>query len=176
MIVVNIIGGPCCGKSTTAAGVFSELKKRGYNCELSLEYAKDKVYEDSINILTNQIYVFGNQYHRLWRLQNKVDIVITDAPLLTCIYYNKTKSDYFEDLIVEQYNTFNNITYFLDRKNIHFSEEGRYHSKEQSLQIDAAMKSIMEKHNIEYKTLETINAISKIVEDVENTIKNNDLV
>lgn len=46
-LVVNLIGGPGCGKSTTTAGLFYELKKKGYNCEMSLEFAKDKVYEES---------------------------------------------------------------------------------------------------------------------------------
>ena len=45
-LVVNLIGGPGCGKSTTTAGLFYELKKKGYNCEMSLEFAKDKVYEE----------------------------------------------------------------------------------------------------------------------------------
>ena len=42
-IVVNLIGGPGSGKSTTAAGLFYNLKKLGINCEMALEYAKDKV-------------------------------------------------------------------------------------------------------------------------------------
>lgn len=55
-LIINLIGGPGSGKSTTAAGLFYKLKKLGYNCEMSLEFAKDKVMDD-------QIYIFGKQYH-----------------------------------------------------------------------------------------------------------------
>jgi uridine kinase len=42
-LIVNIYGMPSAGKSTTAAGVFSELKWLNIDCELATEYAKDKV-------------------------------------------------------------------------------------------------------------------------------------
>ena len=65
MIVVNLFAGPGSGKSTTCAGVFSKLKLAGVNCEMALEYAKDKVWENSLDVLDDQIYVFGKQLHRL---------------------------------------------------------------------------------------------------------------
>lgn len=42
MKVINLFAGPGSGKSTTCAGVFSKLKLAGVNCEMALEYAKDK--------------------------------------------------------------------------------------------------------------------------------------
>ena len=32
-VVVNLFGGPCCGKSTVASGLFYELKCLGIDCE-----------------------------------------------------------------------------------------------------------------------------------------------
>lgn len=40
-IYVNLYGGPGSGKSTTAAGVVSQLKLLSINAELVTEYAKD---------------------------------------------------------------------------------------------------------------------------------------
>ncbi len=60
-LIVNLFGGPGAGKSTMAAGLFSELKWRGINCELATEYAKEKVWEESYAIFENQIYIFGKQ-------------------------------------------------------------------------------------------------------------------
>lgn len=45
MLVVNLYGAPCAGKSTAAAYIFSRLKMAGVNCELITEFAKDMVYD-----------------------------------------------------------------------------------------------------------------------------------
>lgn len=172
-IVVNLIGGPGSGKSTTAAGLFYNLKKLGVNCEMALEYAKDKVYEESFKTMDDQLYIFGKQYHRMWRLKNLVDVIITDSPLLLSIYYNKTKSNYFEDLIVEQYNKFNNMLYILKRDNIEFKQEGRIQNEEESKHIDMEVKNILDRNNISYIEISTLDAIEKITEDVVNKLNDN---
>lgn len=41
-LVINLFGAPGAGKSTGAAIVFAELKKRGVNAELVTEFTKDK--------------------------------------------------------------------------------------------------------------------------------------
>ena len=40
-LIINLIGGPGSGKSTTAAGLFYKLKQMGIDCEMALEFAKD---------------------------------------------------------------------------------------------------------------------------------------
>ena len=52
-LLVNFYAGPGTGKSSTMAGVFSELKWMGVNCEMAPEFAKEKVWEGSLNILDN---------------------------------------------------------------------------------------------------------------------------
>mgnify|MGYP000518715851 CR=1 FL=1 len=42
-LLINFYGGPDTGKSTTAAGVFRAQKILGVNCEMALEYSKDKI-------------------------------------------------------------------------------------------------------------------------------------
>ncbi len=41
------------------------------NCEMALEFAKDKVWEESFKTMDDEIYIFGKQFHKIWRL--KVD-------------------------------------------------------------------------------------------------------
>ena len=170
-IIVNLIGGPGSGKSTTAAGLYYELKKLNINCEMALEYAKDKVYEESFKTMDDQLYIFGKQYHRMWRLKDSVDVIITDSPLLLSIFYNKTKSNYFDDLVIEQYNRFNNLLYILQRDGIKFQQEGRLQNEKESIQIDSSIKNILNKNNIEYKEVSTLDAINTIVEDVAWLLK-----
>ena len=66
---------------------------------MALEYAKDKVWEESYGVLENQIYIFGKQLHRVWRLIDKVDIIITDAPILMSLIYGSRESEEFHALV-----------------------------------------------------------------------------
>lgn len=135
MKVINLFAGPGSGKSTTCAGVFSKLKLAGVNCEMALEYAKDKVWEQSFHTLDNQIYIFGKQLHRLWRLKDQVDVVITDSPLLFSIIYDKTCNEKFGALVLDQFNQFENINYFITRGNT-YNPKGRMQTLEESMDLD----------------------------------------
>lgn len=164
-VVINLIGGPCSGKSTVAAGIFYELKKMGVNCEMALEFAKDKVWEESYRTLDDQIYIFGKQYHKLWRLNNKVDVIITDSPLLVSLYYNKEDSNYFNDLVLECYNNFENYTYFLKPPQT-YVESGRMQTEKEARQIGNTLEKLLIDNNIVYESLQV--GKDNVVEEIVN--------
>lgn len=148
-IVINLLGGPCTGKSTLAAELFSSLKKLGVECELVMEYAKDKVWEESFHTLDNQIYVFGKQLHRMWRLNGKVDVIVTDSPLLLSMLYDKKKSKTLKKLVIEQYNEFDNLTYFIER-NFEYNENGRYQSEDEAKDLDKRLLKMLNLNDIDF--------------------------
>lgn len=166
-VVINLVGGPGSGKSTTAAGVFYELKKLGYVCEIVPEFAKDKVWEDSIHTLDNQVYVTGKQFHRLWRLNGKVQFIITDTALPLSIHYNKMKHlTHFADFVIELYNQFTNATFFIERGN-DYETEGRLQTLEESENIDTSIINILNKYNIVYETIAQDKAVDYIVSEIK---------
>lgn len=154
-LIVNLYGGPGSGKSTTCAGVFERLKLEGINCEMATEYAKDKVWEESYKTLDDQIYVFGKQLHRLKRLIGKVDVVITDSPLLFSIQYDSEKNEAFKTLVIDQYSRMNNLNFFIIR-NSHFESKGRMQNLEESKEIDKSIKDILNSLNIDYTFVEKV--------------------
>lgn len=148
-LVVNLFAGPGSGKSTTCAGIFERLKLRGINCEMALEYAKDKVWEESFHTLDNQIYVFGKQLHRIFRLKDKVDVIITDSPLPFSILYDKSKSLNFKRLVLEQFNQFNNLNIFIERDE-NYNPSGRMQTQEEAQKLDNEIKCILKDNHINY--------------------------
>jgi len=141
-LVVNFFAGPGTGKSTVMAHCFAELKWRGVDCEMSTEFAKDKVWEGSAHILDNQFYVSGKQYHRLRRLNGKVDVILTDSPLLLGMHYGNKEPKEFRDLLLKQFNSFNNLNIFLERKKV-YNPNGRLQTESQAVAIDKEIMKIV---------------------------------
>jgi hypothetical protein len=143
-IVINLYGGPGTGKSTTASGVFHELKLAGLNVELASEWIKEKVWSELGNVGKNQLYVFAKQHNRLWALNGKVEYVITDSPLGMSHYYGEKagEPDEFFSLVSKKIKDFNNIHIFLNRTKV-YNEAGRFQNEEQAKEIDLELQVIL---------------------------------
>lgn len=155
-IVINLFGAPSAGKSTAAAYLFYNLKLLNVNCELVTEFAKDLVWEES-NGVQNQAYVFGQQSYRMSRLDNKVDVIITDSPLLLSVYYGKhnwnTRHHQFADMVVEDFNNYNNYNYFINRVK-KYNPVGRFQNEQESDAIANDLAWLLEFYNIDFKVFE----------------------
>jgi len=166
-LVVNLFGGPAAGKSTMAAGVFCLLKMHGMNCELVTEFAKDLVWEERYNTLKNQQYVFAKQYHKMWRLLDKVNIIITDSPLLLSVVYKpKDCVLSFINNVIDIINTSDNLNIILNRDN-EYDENGRLQNKKQAEEIDVLIKQKLLLYNMSWKDVYTdhngINELTALV-------------
>ena len=161
-ILINIYGGPGAGKSTTAAGVFYELKMIGYDCGLVTEMATELVYDEAFNVMNDQIYLFGEQWHRTFRMLGKVDFIVTDSPLLMNIVYNRFKDEEFDKFIYSRIHKLKSLDFFINRSDA-FSEVGRIHNLEQSKELDKTIKNLAKKNDIALIEVEQENSVSKIV-------------
>lgn len=175
-IVVNLIGGPCCGKSTIASELFSRLKKMGIKCELNIEYIKDKIYQEENLIIHDQLLLFAIQLFKLKSKLNKVDVIISDGTLLNNIIYNKETNKELNSLIVSEYFKFNNLDFFLERGTLPFENYGRIHTLDESLKIDKQIKDIYDKYNAKYISIESRDAVDKIIPIIlKNIGENNEM-
>ena len=162
-LVINLIAGPCSGKSTIAAELFARLKKMGVHCELCVEYIKDRIYEENQTIAKNQIAIFGMEHYGLKTKLGKVDVIIHDGSLLNNINYNVEDDPEFNRFIAYEYFKFNNLDFFIERGTLPFETYGRIHNEKESKQIDTNIKNLYHKYNLNFIELDSKDATDKIL-------------
>ena len=150
MKIINIFGGPGAGKSTTAAGLFFEMKKRQLEVELVTEYAKDMTWEKRHNVLSDQLYILAKQNRRLVRLQGQVEWVITDSPLvLGMVYRHEGYHSLFDDFALEVFNSYDNYNFLIGR-DFEYQPAGRNQTAEEAIEVDSAIKNLLDQKGINY--------------------------
>lgn len=177
-LVINIIGGPGCGKSSMTASVFSFLKWHDVNCEMALEYAKEVVWSKTENLLKNQLFVFGQQHNRIYHLLDKVDVVITDSPLLLSIIYDSKKNLNLKSLVLDEFHKYNNMNYLLTRKK-KYNQSGRLQTEHEAKQIDERLKSLLKMYAIPHKEIAGVPENAQLIgKDILKalTFRKNDLI
>ncbi len=86
------------------------------------------------------------------RVKDKVDVVITDSPVILIILYNKLLSTKFDDLIMEIFNSFDNLNYFIVRKK-KYMRKGRLQTLEEALELDKLTESLLSSNKVEFSTV-----------------------
>lgn len=174
MRVINLFGGPGAGKSTTSAGLFFLMKsnhEKIHSVEIVTEFAKDLVYSKRFHELDgqNQLYVLAKQASRIHRLKEQVDYVVTDSPiLLSLIYMAKNYYPSFNSLVLEIFNSYDNINIYLNRTKS-YKPYGRMQTEEESNEIGNNILNILTSNNIEFHTIDgDINAPVKIFDIIKN--------
>lgn len=152
---INIFGGPGSGKSTNAARTFTAFKTKYMNVELVTEVAKDFVWEERTKTMEIQPYITMKQYRNLYRLKDKVDFVITDAPLLLgAVYAREYAPDLpssYELLIADLHEKMlsPSINIMLTREHP-YDSNGRYQTESEAMKIDDDIRRLLDEYNIEY--------------------------
>jgi len=164
MKVINIFGGPGTGKSVTAAQLFADLKKENRNCELVTEFAKELTWDESYRVMANQIWIFANQHHRMYRLKEKVDFIVTDAPLFNSIVYSGKgeENKKFHEFVWGEFNKYNNLNIYLERET-EYKQEGRYQDEDGAVKIDNEVLRCFNYFNVPYVKIGLRNVTSTII-------------
>ena len=166
-LIVNLFGGAGIGKSTLMARIFSELKVQGYDCEMVTEFAKDLVWEKRTETFKDELYIFAKQNHRLFRVNGKVNIIVTDRPLLLTSVYNQ-KDKELCDLCLKTFKQYNNLNFLLKRETT-YQENGRLQSEEDAIQIDKITQDILEFNGIDYYMFNN-NDLTSIMEVIKSHV------
>lgn len=178
-LVVNLIGGQGSGKSTTMADLFALLKWNKIDSEMCTEFAKELVWENRQDTFKDELYIFSKQNHRVFRCNGKVDVIVTDRPLIMTIPYNrcygnKNNTDWnnsLESLVYNTYKTYNNLNIFLKREK-DFNPNGRNETEDQAKVFDNIFKDMLVEFDIPYiEVAGNENAKNVIYQEVLSHIK-----
>lgn len=167
-INLNLFGVPGAGKSTMMASLFSKLKMNGIDVEMAPEYVKRKVGENSMDVLDDQIYVFGKQYHTINILQGKVQVVITDSPLLLSMYYadhsdiSPKTNRALKRLALSAHNDLFNWNIMLNRVKT-YNPNGRMQTESESDMIKLSLVELLNSHDITYSCFDGTEHYANII-------------
>jgi len=165
-LVVNAFGGPNSGKSKMTSAIFSELKEWGVSCEIAAEFAKDLVWEERKKTFEDQIYIFGKQFHRIFRLLGKVNVVLTDSPLLFTPIYDAQRRSSLEKLAMEEYSRMWNYNIFFKRTQP-YNPVGRNHTEDEAKQVDCDILNMLDINHYPYEVFDgNLSSTNKIVEKI----------
>ena len=165
-ICVNLFAGAGAGKSTCATGVFTLLKHHNINAEYVSEYAKDLVWEERLHIQRNDLDIFTEQAKRQFRLNGKVDVMITDSPILLSSVYQETLDELFHAMVMREFKKYNNLNFYIKRIKPYL-KIGRQESFNGAKIIDNKVQSFLKREQIQYEERlgnnETVNHVTGLV-------------
>lgn len=147
--IINLCGGPGSGKSTGAAYIFSQLKMRNINCELVVEYAKSRVWQNDLEVFQNQLYVIGKQSLYQSRLKGKVEVIITDSPIFMGAFYAHQLPyfEHFKEVLKAMHQEYESFDCFIKRVKP-YNPKGRFQDEDGAKKIDDEIKKLYETNNI----------------------------
>lgn len=159
--IINFWGGPGLGKSTSAAELFSYMKRKGENVELVTEAIKDYVWEERTTIYTDQLYILAKQNRRIQRLVGKVEYVVTDSPVALSAIYCENYFETFIPFVMELWNSYDNINFLLSR-DFEYQPLGRNETEEEAKAIDRRIKKFLIQNKMCYHHI--VNAENRLEE------------
>lgn len=146
--VINIFAGAGAGKSTVALLLAGMLKQSGIDCEYVDEWHKMSVWLDHGNVLEHPEIMLANQHQKLWALDGKTQIIVSDCPLLLFApYARQFLPDYphaeFEALSLAFHHKYDNYNVWVQRDPSIFKQAGRVQTLEQSMAMDRHIRDFV---------------------------------
>jgi len=164
-ICVNLFAGAGARKSTIACIVHGILKMHGITCEYTGEYAKDLAWEGRLGLRLNQVFIFGEQHNRQFRLGGQVDCIISDSPLLLSSVY-RTSDSLMDALIMQEFNKYGNINFYVNRGETYI-KRGRRETRKQATKIDEKIINLLNDKHVPYIKIDgTMEGVNHVLETI----------
>lgn len=146
-MLIGFIGAPGCGKTTTAFGLCSLLKKSRYPTEFVAEYARRHIMECRIKGIeknggyAGQEIIYSQDSHNAWLYRNHSGCVtVTDGCTINCSFY----SDFNHLDLAEEAQKYDLLFYIPMLKGIPFvADANRFQDSAEILALAAKWEEIV---------------------------------
>jgi hypothetical protein len=124
--------------------------------------------------------MLANQHQKLWALDGKVRVVVSDCPLLLFAPYAREyipeyPHDEFEKLSLALNSKYQNLNLWIKRDPSIFKQEGRVQTLEQSIVMDDKIRNFVEQHSeIHHEVDNNFESVDILSVYVQNAILNKD--
>ena len=157
--VVNIIGGPGCGKSMFSAAIVLYLHLHGKTVETIPDHAKALVWQRNFEVLKNQYFIAQRQFEMLNLLDGQVQFLVTESALPQMLYYNENYEPNICDVgktrtqMLEWHRMHDNVNILVERGDKRYVRAGRFQEEEQAVAIDLGIRALLDREAIPYTPL-----------------------
>jgi hypothetical protein len=157
--VINIIGGPGCGKSMFSAAIVLYLHLHGKTVETIPDHAKALVWQRNFEVLKNQYFIAQRQFEMLNLLDGQVQFLMTESSLPQVLYYNESYEANICDVektraqILEWHRMYDNVNILVERGEKRYVRAGRFQEEEQARAIDLGLRALLDREAIPYTVL-----------------------
>lgn len=95
--------------------------------------------------------MFGKQHYKLARVVGKVDVIITDSPIILSAIYNESEvlGEEFNTVVLNVSNSYNNLNVLLKRDHP-YEDNGRNETEYQAQKIRKKLINKLNEYNVQY--------------------------
>jgi nicotinamide riboside kinase len=181
--LIQIFGPPSSGKSTLAAEVHTELKKKGLNSMLVSEVSTDYIAEYGVpNSPSDQMVIFYKQLNREKMFLESKDYIICDSSsILNYFYFRSLFStelsnkdiasiNHIQKEILKHINTID-MVFYVPPIDTDTKDGIRFHHGDEIKRLGVLIKSYLEMENITHQDLTTVDMKDRVDNIIKSILK-----
>lgn len=181
--LIMVMGPPASGKSTLAAEVHTELKKKGINSAFVSEAATDYIAEYGVpNSPSDQMVIFYKQLNREKMFLESKDYIICDSSSILNYFYFRSlfgtelsnkdiaSINHIQKEILKHINTID-MVFYVPPIDTDTNDGIRFHQEDEIKRLGVLIKSYLEMENITHEDLTNVDMESRVGYIIKNILK-----
>jgi nicotinamide riboside kinase len=181
--LIMVMGPPASGKSTLAAEVHTELKKKGMNSMFVSEVATDFIAEYGVpNSPSDQMVIFYKQLNREKMFLESKDYIICDSSSILNYFYFRSlfgtelsnkdiaSINHIQKEILKHINTID-MVFYVPPIETDTNDGIRFHQEDEIKRLGVLIKSYLELENITHEDLTNVHMKDRVNHILKNILK-----